>query len=102
MPIRLVRKSICSRYFLAETAIRPKYNKPENPGGGLLGSIFVGHVPLASQNSYPIIAYFWSILWPTIGPMLVTFGHYSLFLVYFVANYRPHFSHFWANDFLNL
>ena len=26
--------------------------------------------------------------------------HYSLFLVYFVANYKPHVSHFWANDFL--
>ena len=24
--------------------------------------------------------------------------HYSLFLVYFVANYKPHLSHFWAND----
>ena len=29
--------------------------------------------------------------------------HYSLFLVYFVANnYKPHLSHFWANDFLTL
>ena len=28
--------------------------------------------------------------------------HYSLFLVYFVANYRPQFGHFWANSFLNL
>ena len=26
--------------------------------------------------------------------------HYSLFLVYFVAKYRPHLSHFWANDHL--
>ena len=42
-----------------------------NPGG-LLGSIFAGYVPLASQNPYPII-------------------------VYSVANYRPHLSHFWAN-----
>ena len=25
--------------------------------GGLLGSIFAGYVPLASQNSYPIIVY---------------------------------------------
>ena len=40
--------------------------------GGLLGSIFAGYVPLASQNPYPII-------------------------VYSVANYRPHVSHFWAN-----
>ena len=28
--------------------------------------------------------------------------HYSLFLGYFVANYKPHLSHFWANDFLTL
>ena len=28
--------------------------------------------------------------------------HYSLFLVYFVANYKHHLSHFWANDFLTL
>ena len=35
-------------------------------------------------------------------PILVTFEHYSLFLVYFLAKYRPHLSHFWTNDFLNL
>ena len=29
-------------------------------------------------------------------------SHYSLFLVFFVANYKPHLSHFWANDFLTL
>ena len=40
--------------------------------GGLLGSIFAGYVPLASPDPYPII-------------------------VYSVANYRPHVSHFWAN-----
>ena len=38
-------------------------------GGGVLGSIFAGYVPLASQSPYPIT-------------------------VYFVANYRPHLSHF--------
>ena len=41
-------------------------------GGGVLGSGFAGYVPLASQNPHPII-------------------------VYSVANYRPHLSHFWAN-----
>ena len=41
-------------------------------GGGELGSIFAGYVPLASPNPYPII-------------------------VYSVANHRPHLSHFWAN-----
>ena len=39
--------------------------------GGVLGPSFAGYVPLASQNPYPII-------------------------VYSVANYRPHLSHFWA------
>ena len=41
-------------------------------GGGVLGSSFAGYVPLASQNPYLII-------------------------VYYVANFRPHLSHFWAN-----
>ena len=41
-------------------------------GGWVLGSGFAGYVPLASQNPHPII-------------------------VYSVANYRPHPSHFWAN-----
>ena len=41
-------------------------------GGRVLVSGFVGYVPLASQNPHPII-------------------------VYSVANYRPHLSHFWAN-----
>ena len=40
--------------------------------GGLLGLIFAWYVPLGSQSPYPII-------------------------VYSVANYRPHLSHFWAN-----
>ena len=40
--------------------------------GEVLGLIFAGYVPLASQSSYPII-------------------------VYSVANYRPHLSHFLAN-----
>ena len=39
---------------------------------GVLGSGFAEYVPLASQNPHPII-------------------------VYSVANYRPHLSHFWAN-----
>ena len=39
---------------------------------GLLGSSFAGHVPLVSQNPYPVIAYS-------------------------VSNYRSHLSHFWTN-----
>ena len=41
-------------------------------GGGVLGLMFVGYVLLASQSPYPII-------------------------VYFLANYRPHLSHFLEN-----
>ena len=33
---------------------------------------------------------------------LRTLPHYSLFMVYFVANYRPYVRHFWKNNFLNL
>ena len=43
-----------------------------NSPGGVLGSSFAGYVLLASQSPYPII-------------------------VYYVASYRPHLSHFWAN-----
>ena len=47
---------------------------PKHPpgGGGATWVRFAGYVPLASQNPHPI-------------------------LVYSVANYRPHLSHFWAN-----
>ena len=45
---------------------------PPGGGGGVLGLIFAGYVPLTSQSLYPII-------------------------VYSVASYRPHLSHFWAN-----
>ena len=44
----------------------------EMGGGGALGSILLGYVPLASQSPYPIIDYS-------------------------VANYRPHISHFCGN-----
>ena len=49
---------------------------PGGEGGGgtgrVLGLIFAWYLPLASQSPYPI-------------------------KVDFVANYRPHLSHFWAN-----
>ena len=47
---------------------RPNITQPHSGGvlsqggGGVLGSSFAGYVPLASQNPYPIIVYFWSIL----------------------------------------
>ena len=50
---------------------------PPGGGRGVLGSGFAGYVLLASQNSHPII-------------------------VYSVANYRPHLSHFWANVIVSL
>ena len=44
-----------------------------SPGGErLLGLIFAGYVPLASQDPYPIIAYS-------------------------VARYKPRLGHFWEN-----
>ena len=44
---------------------------------GVLGLIFAGYVLLASQSPYPII--FYSILWPIIDHMLVTFGQICYF-----------------------
>ena len=35
---------------------------PVGGGGGLLGLIFAGYVPLASFNPYPIIVYYVAIL----------------------------------------
>ena len=32
--------------------------------GGILGLMFAGYVPLASQSPYPIIVYFWPIIDP--------------------------------------
>ena len=45
--------------------------------GGVLGLIFAGYVLLASQSPYPII--FYSILWPIIDHMLITFGQICYF-----------------------
>ena len=59
------------QFFLISLAPYHLGNRPR----GILGSIFAGYVPLASPDPphpYPII-------------------------VYSVANYRPHVSHFWAN-----
>ena len=49
--------------------VMPGY-PPTGGGGGVLGLIFAGYMPLASQNPYPII-------------------------VNSVAKNRPHLSHFW-------
>ena len=41
---------------------------PRGGGGGSLASICAGYLRLASQNPYPNVVYFWSILWPIIDP----------------------------------
>ena len=60
--------------FFIELKLLTETPQASGGGGGLLGSSFAGYVPLASQNPCPIIVYFWSILWPIINPILVTFG----------------------------
>ena len=66
----------CSRFFRERENVKCMKQNPRAGGGGggvvVLGLIFAVYVPLASQNLYPII-------------------------VHSVANFRPHFSHFWAN-----
>ena len=56
----------------SQSAVKQDLIKNPRKGGGVLGLIFAGYVPPASQSPYPII-------------------------VYPVANYRPYRSHFWAN-----
>jgi len=58
-------KSTRPKFYPGRSGMKPG-------GGGLLGLIFAGYVPLASQNPYPII-------------------------VYSVAKYRPYLIHFWEN-----
>lgn len=88
-------------YKLKQLKKISQFRTPVFPGESLGSTlILLGMCPPASQNPSPIIVCFWSILWPIIDPILVTFEHYSLFLVYFVVNYKPHLSHFRANDFL--
>ena len=58
--------------FFGNNNSNKNWEKVDSSGGQVLGLIFAGYVPLASQSHYPII-------------------------VYTVANYRPNLSHFWAN-----
>ena len=59
--------------IIIESQVYSCFKKGCHPGGGgVLGSSFAGYVLPDSQNPYPII-------------------------VYSVASYRPHLSHFWAN-----
>ena len=76
------RPEIIKRYYIHATGHLPLIHRllerkdkdldSGGRGGGVLGLIFAGYVPLAFQSPYPI-------------------------MVYSVANYRPHLSHFWAN-----
>ena len=74
------RPEIIKRYYIHATghlpliidSLRGKTKTWIRGAGGVLGLIFAGYVPLAFQSPYPI-------------------------MVYSVANYRPHLSHFWAN-----
>ena len=68
----LLKFSIKSQYYEKTMTPLLKYPRPELGGGGGGGRRFAGYVLLAFQNPCPII-------------------------VYSVANYRPHLSHFWAN-----
>ena len=65
---------------------------PVEGGGGVLGLIFAGYVPLASQSPYPI-----SILSSIIDPILVTFVQLCNFrdprLVSFCFYELTHFLH---------
>ena len=54
--------------YLFSTAIACFEPERGRGGGGVLGLMFAGYVPLASQSPYPII-------------------------IYFLANFRPHLSH---------
>ena len=49
--------NLCGRALFSDIK-RGKVKKREGGEGGVLGLIFAGYVPLASQNSYPIIVYF--------------------------------------------
>ena len=66
-------------------------------------SIFNKHQQQGKYSSSPPGGGTWVIFCRVCAAdILESLPHDSLFLVYFVANYRPHFSHFWANNFLNL
>ena len=75
VPSMQSRSSLFSVVFICLITPTQKFKLEKstlNTGGAVLGLIFAWYVPLASQSPYPII-------------------------VYAVANYRPHLSHFWEN-----
>ena len=69
-----------------------------SPRGEVLGLIFAGYVPLASQprpqGFSPPHPFFKG---KALGTRLAGLSELFPIIVYSVANYRPHLSHFWAN-----
>ena len=61
--------ALVRKYHSSCSSVNGRLGGGGGGGGGVLGFSFAGYVPLASQSPCPII-------------------------VYFVASYRPHFSHF--------
>ena len=53
MGVKIDRFFFLAAFPTTSPVLRLLYNKPG--GGGLLGLIFDGYVPLASQSPYPII-----------------------------------------------
>ena len=71
------RPEIIKRYYIHATGHLPlihrlleRKDKDLDRGGRVIGLIFAGYVSLASQSPYPL----WSIRWPIIDPISVTFG----------------------------
>ena len=67
-------EDLCKEILLLNITIALGMNPCNKCPAEVLGSSFAGYVPLASQNPYPIIVYFWSILRQIINPIFVTFG----------------------------
>ena len=77
------------------------------PGGGVavLGLIFAGYVPMASQSAYPIIV---NSLWPIIDLTLVTFGQIcnfrdpDLVTFYFCVYHINRLNRLFQNELTNI
>ena len=67
----------CASLFALNYNLFPQLNLTTRPGGGGGGTW---------------VKFYWVCAAGTSGPL----PHYSLFLVYFVAKYRAHLSHFWV------
>ena len=74
-------------------------------GGAVLGLIFAGYVPMASQSAYPIIV---NSLWPIIDLTLVTFGQIcnfrdpDLVTFYFCVYHINRLNRLFQNELTNI